>query len=125
MAEENKRFKRAFAPNPAPRYDDESIKKIADEIVYVCPGPIFDNVADDPKALQMFRDFIDKAVKDYDPNHDVILDYGDPWILCMMIYAMPELKLNVGRFNKRTDDYSVMSISPWWDVNETDMEMKS
>lgn len=116
----SKKFKRAFAPNLSPHYDTEAAESIADELIYVCPSPIFARMKDDHRSMAMFRRFVETGLTDFDPENDVVLDFGDPWIFALMIYYLSDQEIEVGRYDKRKREYDTMRINFWWDAEDAD-----
>jgi len=114
-----KRFRKAFAPHPSPKYDTAPVNELADEIVYVCGSPMFDNIID---RRDMFEDKIVEAFDgDFDPELDVIVDFGDPLVFAMMVcYAAilcvdndvlgSSTPITVGRYSRATNKYVTHDI---------------
>lgn len=105
------KFRRAFAANPSPRLDTAPISQIADTVVYVCATPMYDNLMD---RDDLFEKRVAEMLIDYDPEYDVILDYGDPMIFSLMIYFLSDDKIKVGRYSRKDGQYTVKEIDQWW-----------
>jgi hypothetical protein len=106
------KFKRAFAPNPSPRYDQSAPLLIADEIVYVCSKPLYDDLITQAKD---YETMIINMMKDFNPQNDVIIDFGDPLIFAMMVYHVSDFDpVYVGRYNKKLAKYTIATLSGWW-----------
>lgn len=106
------KFKRAFAPNPSPRYDQSAPLLIADEVVYVCSKPLYDDLIDRAEDYEIM---ITNMMKDFCPSEDVIIDFGDPLIFAMMVYHVSDLDpVYVGRYNKKPGKYTIATLSVWW-----------
>jgi len=106
------KFKRAFAPNPSPRYDQTAPLMIADEIVYACSKPLYDDLV---AHAQDYEKSISNMMKDFNPDSDIIIDFGDPLIFAMMIYYVGDHdSVYVGRYNKKLNKYTIVTLSSWW-----------
>lgn len=111
------KFRKAFIPNPVGRFDDK-LSELADEVIPVCPTPIYDTLIDDDDMLSAYKNRISKILDDFNPELDVMLDYGDPLIFAMMIYYLADSdKITVGRYNRKTEKYVFHNICPWWDAD--------
>lgn len=109
------RFKRAFAPNPVPKFNVESLNQLADRMIYVCPNPMFDEVIEDDSLSDMYASLVEKALDDFSPEEDVLVSFGDPLILAMMIFWLSDCEfVYVGRYSKKTETYKVKKIKNWW-----------
>ena len=66
-------------------------------------------------ALVARRKMINKVMDTFDPDTDVVLDYGDPLIFAMIIYYLADHdKITVGRYNRKTEKYIFHAIDEWW-----------
>ena len=99
------RFKRAFAANPVPKFNVESLDQLAERMLYVCPNPMFDEVIEDDSLSNMYSN----------PDEDVLISFGDPLILAMMIFFLSDCDyIYMGRYSKKADAYKVKKISYNW-----------
>lgn len=106
------KFRRAFAPNPSPRYDQSAPLLIADSIIYVCNKPLYDDLIDQAADYERM---ISNVMKDFDPERDLIIDFGDPLIFAMMVYFVSDFDpVYVGRYNKKLAKYTVATLRGWW-----------
>jgi hypothetical protein len=116
------KFRKAFIANTVNKFDESKLTLTAEEVVAVCPTPLFDRIADDPYAAAGYKNKIANVLDGFDPSTDVILDYGDPLIFAMMIYYLADCEsLVVGRYNRKTESYIFHTIDTWW-ANEGDDE---
>lgn len=108
----SKRYKRAFVPNPNYRYDTNDILNIADEIVYVCDTPMFDNLMGD-EYDHKFEHKIAQRMRDFNPDTDVIAYYGDSLIFSMMVMWLADGldKFDVARFSSKQNRYLIRTLS--------------
>lgn len=107
-----KKFHRVFVPNYNYRFSSEPLLKIADEIVYVCETPMFDDlIGSEYKDRFEFR--VRERMNDYDSETDLIAFYGDPLIFAIMIaLAFEEASdVTVARFSSKADEYKIRKIS--------------
>lgn len=106
------KFKRVFVPHYNFRFSPEPLKLIADEIVYVCDTPMFDDFIDD-QFKHRFEDKVVEAMSDYDPASDLIAFYGDVLIFAMMIIKATEQheEIFVARFSTKLNSYIVRKLS--------------
>jgi hypothetical protein len=105
------KFRRAFAANPSPRLDTAPLREIAEKIVYVCATPMYDNVMDQP---DLFEKRVEEVLADYDPEFDIIVDYGDPLVFALMVYFLSDDKIKIARYSRRDDNYSIKEVTQWW-----------
>lgn len=106
------KYKRAFVPNPNYRYDTQDIFNIADDIVYVCDTPMFDNLMGDDN-LHRFEHKIVQRMHDFNPETDVVAYYGDSLIFSLMImYLADEFEsFDVARFSSKQSQYLIRTLS--------------
>ena len=109
------RFKRAFAANPVPKFNVESLDQLAERMLYVCPNPMFDEVIEDDSLSNMYSSLVEKALDKFNPDEDVLISFGDPLILAMMIFFLSDCDyIYMGRYSKKADAYKVKKISYNW-----------
>lgn len=108
----NKKFRRCFVPHYNFRFSAEPLKDLADNIVYVCESPIFDDQFGE-EFKNKFERKINKEMSDFDPEKDIIAFYGDAMIFAMMIFKATEQweSIWVARFSSKLNKYLVRQIS--------------
>lgn len=108
----NKMFRRCFVPHYNFRFSSEPLKELADNLVYVCESPIFDDQFGDEFKVK-FEGKINKEMLDFDPEKDIIAFYGDAMIFAMMIAKAIEYwdSIWVARFSSKLNKYLVRKIS--------------
>lgn len=101
-----------FVPHPNFRFGTEHLKKIGNEIVYVCESPMFDDMIGD-EHINKFEIKIHEELKDFDPELDVVADYGDALIFAMIIFHLAEYfhAIKIARFSTKKDTYVIREIS--------------
>jgi hypothetical protein len=106
------KFKRVFVPHPNFRFGTEHLKKIGQEIVYVCESPMFDDMIGD-EHIPKFEVRIHDELKDFDPENDVVADYGDAMIFAMMIFHLAEYfhSIKVARYSTKKETYVIREIA--------------
>jgi hypothetical protein len=105
-------FRRVFVPHPNFRFGTDHLKKLGDEIVYVCESPMFDDMLG-PEHTAKFEARIRKELRDFDPVEDIVADYGDAMIFAMMVFHLAEFhyEINVARYSTKKEMYVVRQIS--------------
>lgn len=103
-----RKYRKAFLPNPNFRFSIEPIQRIAKELVYVCPTPMYDDVS----GLENARNFegpIIRALEDFDPEQDIVVFFGDAVIFGLMIYylAGSYSRIKLARYSSRRDEYII------------------
>lgn len=108
----SKKYKRAFVPNPNYRFETNDIFDIADDIVYVCDTPMFDNLIGEECAPK-FEHKIAQRMTDFNPDTDVVAYYGDSLIFSMMVMWLADGidKFDVARFSTKQNRYLIRSFS--------------
>lgn len=106
------KYKRAFVANPNYRFDPQDIFDVADDIVYVCDTPMFDNLMGDEYSNK-FEQKIVQRMKDFDPKNDVIVYYGDSLIFVLMIMWLADGydTFDVARFSTKQNKYLIRTLS--------------
>ena len=113
----NMKMKRVFVPNPQYRFDPENLRQIADEIVYVCQSPMFDDLAG-AENMHRFEGRIADAMSDFNPDGDIIAYYGDAVIFAMMVLFVfcivcpKNDTITIARVSQKTGSYVLREISP-------------
>jgi hypothetical protein len=120
------KFRKAYIANPVGRFDNK-LEELADEVVSVCPTPLYDAIAEDDEMAMGFKIKIAKTLDDFDSTRDVIMDYGDPLIFAMMIYYLADNdRITVGRYNRKFERYVFHTINEWWtDKDEVNSDENS
>lgn len=105
-----KQFNRVFAPVNNERFDKSALYDLANDTIFVCPVPMFDDIKD---RHDLFEHYIDEHMKDFNPETDCIADFGDSMIFAMMIFyvAMEHDRLYVARYNRRASGYTIRLIT--------------
>jgi len=108
----SKKYKRAFVPNPNYRFETNDILDIADDIVYVCDTPMFDNLMGEEYTFK-FEHKIAQRMLDFNPDADVVAYYGDSLIFSMMIMWLADGfdKFDVARFSSKQNRYLIRTLS--------------
>ena len=108
------KFKRVFASNPNFRFGTNHLQELAEEIVYVCDSPIFDDMIDDPASRNKFEQCVTDKLWDFNPNTDVVAFYGDALIFAMIIWEIGEMKLDtdvsIARWSSKAEKYLVRKL---------------
>jgi hypothetical protein len=107
-----KKFRRVYVPHPNFRFGTDHLKKLGDEIIYVCESPMFDDLLGEEHAPK-FEMRVHAELKGFDPDQDVVADYGDAMIFAMMIFHLAEFyyEINVARYSTKKETYVVRQIS--------------
>lgn len=106
------KFEKVFVPHPNFRFPTAPLLEIADELVYVCETPMFDDMVGAENKLR-FEGSIFRKMDDFDPEKDCVAFYGDPIIFAMMVvYVMPiSGRLKIARYSSKLDKYIVREIN--------------
>jgi hypothetical protein len=107
-----KRFKRVFAANPNFKFDQAEMKGVADEIIYACNSPMFDNLIGEEYDM-IFEKRIASVMHDFNPDEDVIAYFGDAIIFGMMIMYVSDIfeEFFVARFSTKQNKYLIRRFS--------------
>ena len=107
-----KKYSRAFVPNPNFRFDPTELKNLADEIIYVCDRPMFDNLMGDDH-IPSYEGKIAERMMDFNPESDVIAYYGDSIIFALMVMWLSEnyTVFDMARFSSKEQTYLVRAMS--------------
>jgi len=110
--EDKMKYRKIFVPHQNFRFDIEPLRELSKEIVYVCDGPMFDDMLEDSQSHR-FEKLVVEALEDFDENRDAVAFYGDPIIFAMMVYWLGSStdSINVLRFSNRTKEYFCRKIS--------------
>ena len=106
----DKKFNRVFAPVNNDRMDKTTLNALANETIFVCPVPMFDDIKD---RTELFEKYIHTAMMDFDPENDIIADFGDSMIFAMMAFYVGRYydMLYVARYNRRNANYTVRLLN--------------
>lgn len=113
-------FKRVFAPVDNVKFDKSKLEALGDELVFVCPVAMFDDIKD---RSDLFERYVHEKLQDFDPECDVIADFGDTMIFAMMAFYIGVNfgRMNVARYNRRNQCYTLRVVDedcPEWDTKE-------
>ena len=116
-----RKCERVYVPHPNFRFPTEPLYKIANEIVYVCDAPMFDDMMG-PEHRAKFEGQIANKMDDFDCDHDCIAFYGDPIIFALMVALATETfgEVKIARFSQKLDEYVVrkLDVSDNWTTYE-------
>lgn len=107
-----KKYNRIFVPNPNHRFDTDPLREIANEIVYVCDRPMFDNLMG-PEYIGDFEHRIASRMQDFDPQYDAVAYYGDSMIFVIMIMWIADnwSDFDLARFSTKEGKYIIRRMS--------------
>lgn len=107
-----KKYKRAFVPNPNFRFDPTELRNLANEVVYVCDRPMFDNLMGE-ENISAYEGKIAERMMDFDPATDVIAYYGDSIIFALMVMWLSENYnvFDMARFSSKEQTYLTRAMS--------------
>ena len=107
-----KKYNRIFAPNPNHRFDTDSLREMANEIVYVCDRPMFDNLMGD-EYIADFEHKVAARLYDFDPEHDAVAYYGDSMIFAIIIMWIADnwSEFDLARFSTKANAYLIRRMS--------------
>jgi hypothetical protein len=107
-----KKYDRVFVCNPSPKFDSDDLSHLANEIVYVCDMPMFDNLFEDQYAKR-FEGRVLQRMSSFDPEKDVIAYYGDSMIfaLIMMFVSDRWEWFDLARYSSKQSCYVVRRMS--------------
>ena len=102
-------FKRVFAAVNNEKFDKSTLNALAEKTIFVCPVPMFEDIKD---RDDLFERYISIAFEDFDPDSDLIADFGDSMIFAMMLFYVGRHfeYVNVARYNRRLGNYTVRMI---------------
>ena len=106
----DKVFNRVFALVNNDRMDKSTLNALAEETIFVCPVPMFDDIKD---RTDLFEKYIHDAMHDFDPDRDIIADFGDSMIFAMMAFYLGRYydTMYVARYNRRNGNYTVRLVN--------------
>lgn len=105
----DKKFRRVYAAVNNERFDKSTLNALADDTIFVCPVPMFDDIKD---RRDLFEHYIGKALDEFDPELDLIADFGDSMIFAMMLFFIGRNYeyVYVARYNRRNANYTVRLV---------------
>jgi hypothetical protein len=111
MEKEMKKFRKVYVPHVNFRFSPSSLLDIADEIVYVCETPMFDDMVDE-RFVDKFEGKVIEQLANFDSKLDAIAFYGDAVIFAMMAAYLSEKhdSFFVARFSTKRDEYVIRRI---------------
>ena len=106
-----KLFKRMFVPNYNYRFSVEQLETLADDVVFVCECPMFDDLLGEDQA-ERFEGRIVNKMKNFDPQNDCIAFYGDVMVFALMVYFVggEHEEFSIARFSSKRNEYVVRKI---------------
>jgi len=107
-----KKYKRVFVPNYNYRFSSEHLRDIAEEIVFVCDTPMFDDMVG-KENMPKFEFKVSERMASFDPETDIVAFYGDAMIFAMMVMFLVENvtdKVTIARFSSKRDEYIIREI---------------
>ena len=106
-----KRFKRVFVPHVNFRFSPAALLEIADEIIYVCETPMFDDMVDE-RFSEKFDSRVVSELSTFSETEDAIAFYGDAVIFAMMVAFLSDKfdSFFLARFSTKRDEYVVRRI---------------
>lgn len=102
-------FKRVFAPVDNVKFDKAQLEALGDEVIFVCPIAMFDDIKD---RTDLFERYVSYALCDFDPDEDIIADFGDSMIFAMMAFyiGVNYGRMWVARYNRRNHCYTLRYV---------------
>jgi len=108
------KFKRVLVSNPNFRFGTQHLLTLADQIVYLCDSPIFDDMIDDQDAIDKFETSVMDKLRDFDPRTDVLSFYGDVLIFAMALWEISQMELDcpvsIARWSAKAERYLVKQL---------------
>lgn len=107
------KYRKVFAPNPASRFDADKLRDLAEELVYVCDTPMFDDMLGEDNRAR-FEGRIAKTMKNYDPELDLIAFFGDAMIFAMMVFYASisfDESIKIARFSIKSNEYIIRELT--------------
>ena len=106
------KFERVYVPHPNFRFPTDPLYEIADEIVYVCDTPMFDDMIGAEHKYK-FEGIIERKMRDFNPETDCIAFYGDAIVFAMMVAHALDVSpaLKIARYSQKLDKYVVREIN--------------
>jgi hypothetical protein len=111
MEKKMQRFRKIYVPHVNFRFSPSSLLDIADEIVYVCDTPMFDDMADE-RFVEKFEGKVVEHLDEFSSELDAIAFYGDAVIFAMMAAYLSEKhdSFFVARFSTKRNEYVIRRI---------------
>ena len=107
-------FKRVFVSNANFRFGTQHLLTLADQIVYLCDSPIFDDMLEDLDTIDRFETSVMDKLRDFNPRTDVLAFYGDVLLLCMALWEIAQMELDypvsIARWSAKADRYLVKQL---------------
>jgi hypothetical protein len=106
-----KPFRKAFACNPSDRFDLPKLHALADDTVYLCDAPVRDWMSVEERKIRYEWQMV-KRLKDFDPETDIIVVFGDTIVFGMTLFYLGEFydKINVARWSSKANDYIIHAL---------------
>jgi len=111
MEKKMKRFRKVYVPHVNFRFSPSSLLDIADEIVYVCDTPMFDDMADE-RFVEKFEGKVVEHLNEFSSELEAIAFYGDAVIFAMMAAYLSDKhdSFFVARFSTKRNEYVIRRI---------------
>jgi len=106
------KYKRVFAPNKSSKLNESDLFLIADEVIFVCQKPMYDNLVDE-KYSPIFEDTIVEKMADFNPEEDVLVYFGDSLIFAMIVMHLTETfyEFDIARYSRDQKNYVIRRLS--------------
>jgi hypothetical protein len=107
-----KKYKRAFASNPSFKFDSDELINLAETVVYVSDRPMFDNLIGE-ENIPRFEHKIAERMFDFNPEHDIVVYYGDSMIFALMIMYLCDNCDNfyLARYSQKEKIYVIRELA--------------
>lgn len=107
-----RKYRRVFVPNPSFRFDPDQLASIAEEIIYICDMPMFDNLISD-EYIHKFEHRVAERLGSFDPREDLIAYYGDSMIFAMMVMYICDNfdSFDIARYSSKQQSYIIRELS--------------
>jgi hypothetical protein len=107
-----RKYDRVFVCNPSFKFDVNELSNLANEVIYVCDRPMFDNLAGDDNIYR-FEGRIAEKMADFDPEKDIIAYYGDSMIFAIMVMWVVDTfsEFDIARYSAKKSSYVIRRVS--------------
>ena len=105
------KYQRVFVCNPSFKFNPDELAHLANEVIYVCDAPMFDNLAGD-EYIPRFEGRVAERMADFNPNKDIIAYYGDSMIFAMMVMWISDKweSFDIARYSAKKSGYVIRNI---------------
>lgn len=106
-----KKYDRVFVCNPSFKFDPVELSNLANEIVYVCDMPMFDNLVGEEYEPR-FEGRISERMDNFDPTKDIIAYYGDSMIFALMVMFISDRWewFDIARYSAKKSGYIIRQM---------------